>query len=157
MFGTKLYSYDANIANAKKDFSNKHYNEAYENVAGLKVRKADKDFYQQVVTVMFTYKQLNSFNNYYAAGLYPQALDSLLKGLSRYDKYHEDAVALGIEDDMDFVRGQIVGKLKEVFDLSEQEAVLITAIDSREVYTEAVYEIAGKLEPPARPNRQEEE
>ena len=40
----------------------------------------------KVMVVMYTYKQLNSFNNYYKVGLYPEALDSLLKGLDAGNK-----------------------------------------------------------------------
>lgn len=145
LIGTKRYSYSANLENAQKNFGNKHYSEAYEDISGLEIKEEDETFYLQVVTVMYTYKQLRSFDSYYTAGLYPQALDSLLKGLQRYDKYSSIARVLDVDGDLNEIRSEIVNNLEKVYGLSEQEAVLIAAIDNQEEYTAKVYEIADKL------------
>lgn len=150
LIGTKHYSYSANIANAEKHFENDHYNEAYEYVAGLDIKEEDEEFYMRVMTVMYTYKQLNAYKNYYAAKLYPEALDSLLKGLQRYDKYSSIAVVLNIADDLDAIRGEILTDLKEVYGLSEKEAMAIMAIESQEDYTARVYKAASKAKPYAK-------
>ena len=93
------------------------------------------------MTVMFVNKQLNSYNNYYALKKYPEALDSLLKGLSRYDKYIELATMLGIESDLDYVRAQILAELNNVFDLTEKEAAQILQYESMEDYSLSVYDV----------------
>jgi len=85
--GTKVYAYSQNLENAKKSFEYKHYNEAYNEIAGMDIKEEDEEFELKVMVVMYAYKQLNSFQHYYAISLYPEALDSLLKGLERYDKY----------------------------------------------------------------------
>lgn len=146
IIGTQIYSYSANIANAQKEFGNQHYTQAYENIAGIEdIKDEDQTFVMQVITVMITQKQLNSFNNYYAMGQYPQALDSLIKGLKRYDKYAGIASVIEVESDMNYVRGMMVEKLEEVFHLDEQEAKKLAAIEDQEEYTARIYEIAGHL------------
>ncbi len=93
---------------------------------------------------MYTYKQLNSFNNFYTAGLYPEALDSLLKGLEKYNKYSPMATVVEVREDMDSVRGEILGKLDEVYSISEQEALALMAIKNQEAYSRRVYELAER-------------
>lgn len=145
LIGTKLYSYKQSIENAKENFEYDHYNEAYEEIAGLEMKEEDENFSLQVKVVMYTYKQLNSFNNYYTAGMYPEALDSLLKGLKRYDKYFPIARVLEVDEDLVQIRGEILEKLQEVYSLTEQDAVELTSLKSREAYSRQVYDIAGKV------------
>ncbi|MBQ9120608.1 MAG: hypothetical protein IJY09_11250 [Lachnospiraceae bacterium] len=142
LIGTNIYSYNVKMESAQEDFGNKRYGDAYENIYGLNIREEDEDFYLQVMTVMYTYKQLNSFESYYEMDQYPQALDSLLKGLRRYEKYSTVASLLGIEKDMLYVRDEIVEQLEDVYKLSELEAVKLAAIENQEEYTRMVYEIA---------------
>lgn len=145
LLGTEFYSYKQSIANAKESFEYDHYNEAYEEIAGLEMREEDENFSLQVKVVMYTYKQLNSFNNYYAAGMYPEALDSLLKGLKRYDKYFPVARVLEVDEDLVLVRGEILNKLEEVYSLTEQDAVELSSMRNREAYSRQVYDIAGRI------------
>jgi hypothetical protein len=72
---------------------------------------------------------------------YPEALDSLLKGLQRYDKYIELATMLGIKTDLDYVRDQIVAELYNVFSLTEEEALDIINSDSLTKYSISVYNV----------------
>ncbi|MDE7327447.1 MAG: hypothetical protein K2N63_14445, partial [Lachnospiraceae bacterium] len=123
----------------------KHYNEAYNEITGLDVKEEDQPFTLKVMVVMYTYKQLNSFNYYYKAGLYPEALDSLLKGLERYDKYSALASIVDVTKDMDSIRGEILEKLETVYSLTEEEAMKLVTMGDHAAYTEKVYEIAGKI------------
>lgn len=146
VFGTQIYSYSQSITNAEEDFEYQHYDEAYEGIAGLEIKEEDQTFYLQVLTVMYTYKQLNSYNNFYEMQLYPQALDSLLKGLKNYNKYSPLGSIIEVDDDMNFVKGQIVQMLNDTFDLSESEAVAIIKIEDRDEYTAKVYEIVNSID-----------
>ncbi|MDE7297706.1 MAG: hypothetical protein K2N94_02610, partial [Lachnospiraceae bacterium] len=147
IIGTRVYNYSNTIANAENYFEKRRYNEAYNEVAGIdKVKKEDQTFVLQVTTVMITYKQLNSFNNYYAMELYPEALDSLIKGIQRYDEYSGIASVIEVDRDMDYIRGRLTERLEEVFGLTEWDARALAAIEDQEEYTARVYEIAGRLE-----------
>jgi hypothetical protein len=142
--GTNLISYTISIQNATEYFNNKKYTEAYDEVDGVEIKDEDKELFSKIQTVMFVNKQLNSYNNYYSIGDYPEALDSLLKGLKRYDKYIELATLLGIKSDLDYVRKQILAELDNVFNLSEDDVQKLIDNDDMEEYSLEVYEVVSE-------------
>lgn len=121
--GTNLFSYTASIKKATNLFDRQKYTQAYNEVYGMDVKDEDIEIYDKIMTVMYVNKQLNSYNNYYDIGKYPEALDSLLKGLNRYEKYIELATVYGIKSDLDYVRGQILAELEMEYQISEKEAM----------------------------------
>lgn len=141
LVGTKAVSYTLNIQSATNYFDKQKYTQAYNEVYGIEIKDEDIEIYDKIMTVMFVNKQLNSYNNYYSLKEYPQALDSLLKGLSRYNKYIELATMLGIKTDLDYVRQQILAELDNVFNLSEKEALDMIDYDSMEEYSKEVYDV----------------
>lgn len=140
LIGTNIFSYSLSIKNAGNYFERRKYTEAYNEVYGMEFKDEDIELYDKIMTVMFVNKQLNSYNHYYAMEKYPEAMDSLLKGLARYDKYIELATILGIKSDLDYVREQILAELDYVFNLSEDEAMDILACESRTEYSIKIYD-----------------
>ena len=138
---TNIFSYSLSIRNATTYFGNQKYTQAYNEVYGIELKDEDIELYDKIMTVMYVNKQLNSYNNYYQLGKYPEALDSLLKGLQRYDKYIELATMLGISTDLDYVKSQIVAELNNVFRLSEKEATNIIYSENQAKYSIAVYDV----------------
>jgi hypothetical protein len=142
--GTKAFAYSNGIKNATYYFNTHKYTQAYDEVYGMDMKDEDVEIYNKIQTVMYVNKQLNSYNNFYAVKKYPEALDSLLKGLKRYDKYIELATMYGIESDMDYVRDQILAELRNKFNLSEEEAMQITFIENETEYSKQVYDIIAE-------------
>ncbi len=141
LVGTNMVSYTLSIEKATNYFDGQKYTEAYNEVYGMEIKDEDIAIYDKIMTVMYVNKQLNSYNNYYSVKDYPQALDSLLKGLRRYDKYIELATLLGIESDLKYVREQILAELDNEFKLSEKQAMKIISYDNMEKYSLAVYDV----------------
>ena len=137
--GTNIFSYTMSIKNAQSYFDTRKYNEAYNEVYGMDIKAKDLETYDKIMTVMFVNKQLNSYNNYYTIKQYPEALDALLKGLKRYDKYVTLANMLGIKSDLDYVRKQILSELDRVFNLSEKDAMKIIKCKTQSQYSMSVY------------------
>lgn len=135
ILGTDMYSYSLNIQNANVDFSRRRYTDAYNQIYGLDIRKKDSDTYEKIMTVMFVDKELNSYHNYMDIKMYPEALDSLLKGIERYDKYIKRATKLGIKTDMNYVKKQILAELKQEFNISEEEAVALNNSENQTQYS----------------------
>ena len=144
--GTNIFSYDISIADATYKFGNRKYTEAYEGIRGLEIKEKDMEIHDKIYTVMFVNKQLNSYNNFFAMGDYSSALDSLIKGLSRYDKYIALARQLGIHTDMDYVRKQIMAELQNVYGVPEREALELMGMTDRQEYSERIYMIVSKLD-----------
>lgn len=138
---TNVFSYSLSIKNANKYFERQKYTQAYNEVYGKELKDEDIELYDKIMTVMYVNKQLNSYNNYYHMRKFPEALDSLLKGLQRYDKYIELATMLGIESDLDYVRNQILAELYNVFSLTEEQAIKILNSKSKAEYSIAVYDV----------------
>lgn len=141
LVGTNIFSYTLSIKNATNYFDRQKYTQAYNEVYGIDIKDEDIEIYDKIMTVMFVNKQLNSYNNNYAMKQYPLALDSLLKGLNRYDKYIELATMLGIKSDLDYVRNQILAELNNVFNLTEEEASQIISTDNQSDYSMNVYNV----------------
>jgi len=141
-FGTEKVSYSLSIRHATDYFERQKYNEAYNEISGIEPKDEDREIYDRIMTVMYVNKQLNSYNNYYYLGMYPQALDSLLKGIERYDKYIEYATMLGIKSDLDYVRGQILAELENVFSLSDDEIKKLLDIKDAYEYSQEIHKIA---------------
>lgn len=139
----KVYTvpYQRSIEVASQKFENRKYNQAFEEIYGLEIKKDDQILYDKIMTVMYVNKQLNSYNNYKELDMYPEALDSLIKGLKRYDKYIDEASELGITNDLDYVRGQILKVLKREFGLSEKKAMKLTKIEDQTDYSIKIYDI----------------
>jgi hypothetical protein len=144
IFGSRGFSYTQSIAKATEFFGVQEYNEAYDEVRGVTIKEDDQEIYDKIMTVMYVNKQLNSYNNYYSLRMYPEALDSLLKGLKRYDEYISDATEMGIRNDMDYVKTQILGELNEAYQMSEADAYQLIDAANQEEYSQMVIKKAGE-------------
>lgn len=144
--GTNIYSYNLSIENAQEEFDIKHYNDAYYEVYGLEIRDEDIELYDRIMTVMYVNTQLNSYEYYMKSGNREKALDSLLKGLQRYDKYLQLATILDIRDDLNYVKGNILSELKEEFGFSEDDAYDMIVINDSVDYSEYIYQLLGTYE-----------
>ena len=141
LFGTNKITYSLSIQHAADYFERQKYDEAYSEICAVDLKDEDMAIYDKIMTVMYVNKYLNSYNNYYYLGMYPQALDSLLKGMIRYDKYIDYATMIGIKFDMDNVRNQILAELENVFNLSEDEVKKLISINDTDKYSKEVYKI----------------
>lgn len=138
--GTNVYSYSQYVANAQTNFDHQNYEEAYEEIYGLNLKEADQVIYDKIMTVMYVNKQLNSFESYYTIEKYPEALDSLLKGLRKYDKHILQAQELGIDKHLVSIKDKILVELKEKFDINEEDAIKINSIENQMEYSIEVYD-----------------
>lgn len=126
-------------------FTADQYELAYEKIAGLEPRKSDEVFFEQVRTVMYVQKQYDSYLNYYNIGMKEEALDALLKGIDKYDKYYETADDLGILDDMDNVLEKIYTALEESYNLSREMADVIANIEDSADYSVELRKVINSI------------
>lgn len=126
--GSDIFGYVISIHSAESNFNKaynnnvKYYTDAYNDIYGLEIKPEDQLLNDKIMTVMFVNKELNSYNSHMVMSDYESALHSLLLGLYRYGKYYEQAIPLGIDRDMDYVRTQILKELEATFSVSEDEA-----------------------------------
>lgn len=144
IIGTSVFNYNGSINRASVYFKEDQYSAAYDEISGLDVKPKDQELYEQIRTVMFVNKELNSYQNYTGIRMYPEALDSLIKGLEKYDKHIDDAKDMDVSEDLDKVRGRIISELKNEYGLSEKEAYKLLNTSNREAYSKKVIEIANQ-------------
>ncbi len=133
-YGSDMFGYAIGIHSAEGNFNKaynnnvKYYTDAYNDIYGLEIKPEDQVLSDKIMTVMFVNKELNSYNSHMVLEDYHSALHSLLLGLYRYGKYYEQAIPLGIDRDMDFVRTQILKELSATFGVSEDEAEVLRSM-----------------------------
>ncbi len=143
ILGTNIFGYSASKSEAEKYFTLQKYSEAYNEARGTKMQDKDPELYDKILTVMKVQQALDSYSSYAVMKYYPDALDSLLRGLQKYDENIDMALDLEIEGDMKVCKNRILSILKDEFSLSEQEAYNILSLDD-EAYTRKVVGIAKK-------------
>ena len=143
ILGTNIFGYSASKSEAERYFTLQKYSEAYNEARGTTMQDKDPELYDKILTVMKVQQALDSYSSYAVMKYYPDALDSLLRGLQKYDENIDMALDLEIEGDMKVCKNRILSILKDEFSLSEQEAYNILSLDD-EAYTRKVVGIAKK-------------
>lgn len=144
--GTNVYTYRLSIQNATDNFEIQRYRAAYDEVAGLDIKEEDEEIYDKIMTVMYVNKHLEAYYYYQVVGMDAEALDSLMKGLMRYEKYVSYAAQLGISDDLDYVRAAILSELNDSYKLSETDAYELISYDDQQEYSAKIYDIIAQKE-----------
>ncbi len=116
------FHYNKNVSEAKGYIESGNYAKAYQKLAGLSVRKNDESLLRQVSVIMFVQRQTESYNNYMQLDMKDQALNSLVKGLERYNEYYREAEELGITSHLDSEKAKILEYFKSTYNMSEEDA-----------------------------------
>lgn len=135
LLGTNLYTYSLGIKYAEDYFDKGRYSDAYYEIYGVNLKETDQTLYDKIVTVMYVNQQLEAYMNYYDIKEYPKALDSLFKGLKRYEQYIDHGIKLGVEEDLNTLREAIIGELDDKFNITEKEAKMMTSIEDISEYS----------------------
>lgn len=142
--GTNIFSYNSSISQATAYFDEDKYNSAYDVLWGLEIKDKDAELYSKIQMVMYLNKQWNSYENYTNIRMYPEALDSLLKGIRKYDNHIEDAKELEVTADYKKIRNEILKELKEEYNLTEKEAYKLLSIENQADYSQEVIQLANE-------------
>lgn len=143
--GTNTFQYSFSVSKAEDNFSKKRYQEAYEMISGMDLKKADRQVEKKIKTVMYVNKELESFQSYYTIQYYAEALNSLLNGLVKYNVYLEQAGELGVKSDLEYVKAEILHELQDKYGLTESKANSILDISDREEYSDKVMAVAKEM------------
>lgn len=115
------FHYGFAINRANRYLGNDNYEKAYQQLSGLELNDKDKDIYRQISVIMYVQRQYDSYNNYMKMNKKTEALNSLVKGIEKYDLYIDEAKSLGVGDDVEAIKNLILTALKDDFKISEAE------------------------------------
>lgn len=134
------FYYNNSVSQAKDYYSNEQYEKAYDKLNGIKLNGSDKTLYEQASTIMYVQKQYDSYENYMKLNMKTEALDSLIKGVNRYNSLRPQAQELGIDNKFTAVYKQIVLALQDTFKISETEAIGLSSMSDTD-FTNYYYRI----------------
>lgn len=144
--GASYYNYKISIDKAQFDFDLQRYDEAYNDVYGLEIKEEDMELYDKIMTVQYVNVQLLSYMRYNSLDMDAEALDSLMKGLRRYETFIQHGTELGVKEDLNYLKKQIVQQLHDVFGITEEDAYTMLALESQDEYSLLVYDIVSNLQ-----------
>lgn len=146
IISSTLLGYSTSIEDAKAAYAAQNYVDAYETIAGLEAKSADEEFCQKVFLLAKVQGKMANGDSLYGSGKYTMALDSYICALGRYDANYEDAAACQIQKEYDNLQSQIVTRLQEKFQVSEEEARELYRLNNRTEYSVRVYQLVKAQE-----------
>lgn len=149
IIGSSLATYHLSVSGAQKDFQNSRFDEAYQALSGEKLKPQDVVVYDKLHTIMIVKKELNSYYNYKKMGMELEALDSMIKGLDRYERYYANAKELEVDAELDSLKKEMLTILNNNYDLGEKDVVKLIHIEDGEKYTEHLTTIVDQVISPA--------
>ena len=132
VLGSKHFNYSQVIKKAADYFERQRYRLAYDEVSGVEVKEEDEELRDRIYTVMYVERLYESYENNMKLGRPDKALDSLIRGLEKYDEHYLEAVALDIVEDIDSCKAKIIDALWNTYGLTEDDAYEIMELTGQE-------------------------
>ena len=144
VLGTNEFNYHMVIARATNYFEMQKYRKAYDQIVGVDIKDRDQEIKDKILCVMYVQQQIDSYNNFTKLEMYENALDSLIKGIRKYNEHYEEAKAMGISSDLDGLHATIEKELMNKYGLSMEVVNAWTKLD-QEDYTTTVLDYVAHM------------
>lgn len=132
------YSYSNSMNAAQQNFVNGRYKEAYENLAGMKIKEEDQMFYDQVRLLMRLERQYDAFVNYSNLQMPKDALNALLQGMTIYYEAVDYAAANNLTEKVDQEKEILLYSLLNNYGIDEEHVKRICELEDTNDYTREV-------------------
>ena len=142
--GTHLLGYSNSFADADQAFAEGRYSDAFQAVAGEKVKEKDTDIYEKYRFTAMVSAEYEAYESMMDAEVYDMALDSLIRTVQRYDKYLQDAETYGCRGEFDKIESAAETALQQDFGLTAEDARTMYALSNKETYSREIYKVLEK-------------
>lgn len=142
--GTHLLGYSNSFADASQAFAEGRYSDAFQAVAGEKVKEKDTDTYEKYRITAMVSAEYEAYESMMDAEVYDMALDSLIRTVQRYDKYLQDAETYGCRGEFDKIESAAETALQQDFGLTAEDARTMYALSNKETYSREIYKVLEK-------------
>ena len=142
--GTHLLGYSNSFADADQAFAEGRYSDAFQAVAGEKVKEKDTDTYEKYRFTAMVSAEYEAYESMMDAEVYDIALDSLIRTVQRYDKYLQDAETYGCRGEFDKIESAAETALQQDFGLTAEDARTMYALSDKETYSREIYKALEK-------------
>ncbi len=144
--GMKFTGLKRHMEQAQELFAEGNYIEAYEKLNGFPLTDEDVVLMRNQARTLADLQQCqDEYEIFIQYEQYNYALDSLIKGAGRYEKFKDNAVEYGISDQYDAYGQQIANELQETFGLTVDEAIAIYKQPNRHYYTIELRKVLREL------------
>ncbi len=123
------FNYAMVIEKATNYFESQKYHKAYDEIKGVEVKEKDQDLKDRIYTVIYVERLYESYENNVKLGFDDKALDALLRGVDKYYQHYDEAVELGIVNDIDYSFAKIQQVLENQYGISVDKALEINHLD----------------------------
>ncbi len=142
--GTHLVGYSNSFSDADQAFAEGRYSDAFQAVAGEKVKEKDTDTYEKYRITAMVYAEYEAYESMMDAKVYDMALDSLIRTVQRYDRYLQDAETYGCRGEFDKIASAAETALQQDFGLTAEDARTMYALSDKETYSREIYKALEK-------------
>ncbi|MBQ4530738.1 MAG: hypothetical protein IJA36_09055, partial [Lachnospiraceae bacterium] len=122
LLSNNVINYQISVSKADNLFINGNYEEAYQNILGVKVKEEDEQLYDRIRIMTKLESKYKMYLAHIENEQYDEALNDLIMGVVKYDKYAKDAEELGIKKAYD-----------DEFTLIEEQLNLVFGVDVEQV------------------------
>ena len=136
--GTHLLGYSNSFADASQAFAEGRYSDAFQSVAGEKVKEKDADTYEKYRITAMVSAEYEAYESMMDAKVYDMALDSLIRTVQRYDKYLQDAETYECKGELDKIESAAETALQQDFGLTAEDARTMYALSDKETYSREI-------------------
>lgn len=143
--GTHLVGYSNSFSDADQAFAEGRYSDAFQAVAGEKVKEKDTDTYEKYRITAMVYAEYEAYESMMDAKVYDMALDSLIRTVQRYDRYLQDAETYGCRGEFDKIASAAETALQQDFGLTAEDARTMYAMSNKETYSREIYKALEKV------------
>lgn len=130
------------LADARNAFYKRDYETTYQEMTGKKLSESDQRIYEKTKIILQLNHKLDAYGNYKEMNMPVEALDSLLSGYMLWQKLSDKIAEYAAVSETEEIKVQIVEILSSEYQISEQQANEINALNDYE-YTLKLEEITG--------------
>lgn len=143
--GTNIISKSNFVASARSSFDKGDYQSAYKALAGIDRGEAEEELYNRAKTLAVVSCELDAYYSLMAVKKYDLAIDCLIRGLGRAELENAHAEEWGCASQMKVLKNELIKQLSDQFNMTEQEAADIYAIEDRDDYSIAIHRVLEAL------------
>ncbi len=127
--------YYSDMKNARAQFEQQNYEQAYELLRGHELNEDEQLMYDRSLVLLKAERKYNSYKNYMLLGMKLEALNALIQGIKVTEALSGTAAQLGVQEEFDTIRNKIITELETAFAVSLEQAFEWLQIEDNQVYS----------------------
>ena len=145
MTGNYLLTQGNAIRTAQERFDSGDYVGSYGALAGVKLGEGDQELYERAQTLAGVQEELDAYYPLMEVRKFDLALDCLVRTVGRADLHMPEAEEWGVTTQMNALITEATQQLKDQFNVTEEQARELYAINNRDEYSLALDQVLQEL------------